>query len=339
MVTGPMKPVLAVVRCPSCHGRLRMAPEALACASCGLTCPVVDGIPVLVLEPSSAEHDEIEHHIQTGKLREARHDHKAEQAAHFDLAVAEEFETIRPHGAPALYSFFLLEKCRRATAAIRLDLPGILALTVCGGSGMDAEFLARAGARVVSSDISLGAARRTRERARRYGLEITAVVADVEHLPFADRSFDLVLVHDGLHHLEEPEAGLAEMARVARRWVSITEPARAAATAIAVRAGLAVEREDAGNRVARLSPTEIGRFLSKAGFHLLLAQRYAMYYRHQPGSWFQALSRPAILPFVRAAWRAANALFGRAGNKMVVIAERTVPAENEISSAPQHPRE
>ncbi|MCA1571279.1 MAG: class I SAM-dependent methyltransferase [Chloroflexi bacterium] len=31
-----------------------------------------------------------------------------------------------------------------------------------------------------------------------------AVVADVEHLPYADRSLDMVYVHDGLHHLSDP---------------------------------------------------------------------------------------------------------------------------------------
>jgi ubiquinone/menaquinone biosynthesis C-methylase UbiE len=41
-------------------------------------------------------------------------------------------------------------------------------------------------------------------------------VADAERLPFPDRSIDVVYVHDGLHHLARPEAGLAEMTRVAR---------------------------------------------------------------------------------------------------------------------------
>lgn len=118
---------------------------------------------------------------------------------------------------------------------------------------MDAEFLARSGATVISSDISLGAAKRSAERAKRYGLRILPLVADVEHLPFLDRSVDLVYVHDGLHHLEKPLAGIAEMSRVASRAVSVTEPAQAAATRLAVRFGLALEREDAGNRVARVT--------------------------------------------------------------------------------------
>ena len=77
-----------------------------------------------------------------------------------------------------------------------------------------------------------GTSPRARQRAlrsvrRRHGLEIEAVTADATRLPFADRSFDVVLVHDGLHHLEDPWLGLAEMARVARHTVSVTEPAEA----------------------------------------------------------------------------------------------------------------
>jgi ubiquinone/menaquinone biosynthesis C-methylase UbiE len=271
------------------------------------------------------EHDEINHLAGHSTHGAEQDSHKAAQAEHFDRVVAEEFEITRPHATPRLYRFLLREKFRRASAPIGRDLIGATALTVCGGSGMDAEFLVRAGARVVASDISFGAARRARERSRRYGLAITSIVADVEHLPFNDNAIDLVFVHDGLHHLERPSAGLTEMARVARRWVSLTEPARAAATRLAVKSKLALEREEAGNLVARLSLAEVVELLRTAGFRSLAAQRYAMYYRHEPGSVFRILSRARIFPLVRVGWRAGNAVVGRAGNKLVVVAERTNP--------------
>lgn len=92
---------------------------------------------------------------------------------------------------------------------------------------MDGEILARAGAEVVCEDISLGAAKRAPERARRHEVMVAPVVADVERPPFADRNLDPAYVHDGLHHLARPYVGLAEMLRVAGRAVSITEPADA----------------------------------------------------------------------------------------------------------------
>ena len=242
----------------------------------------------------------------------------------------------RPHGAPRLYRFLLAEKFRRAVGPIRPHLVGASALTVCGGSGMDAEFLARAGATVISSDLSLGAATRAKVRSERYSLEIRSIVADVEHLPFADQSVDLVAVHDGLHHLDDPYAGLSEMARVARRWVVVTEPARASVTRLAIHLGLALETEEAGNRVARMEPSEVAAFLETRGYVVLRAERYAMYYPHHPGAVFDLLSRPRVFPIVRVGWRLANALLGRFGNKMVVLAQRD-EAGSSGSQSPSTP--
>ena len=103
----------------------------------------------------------------------------------------------------------------------------------------------------------------------------------------------------------------------------MSEPANAALTKAAVKLGLAAEWEDAGNRVWRLTSADVQERLADAGFNTVSAERYAMYYRHEPGRLFQIMSRGGIFPLVRVWWRAANALFGRFGNKMVVVAERT----------------
>lgn len=315
-------PVPVALVCPVCRGTLAVDRNTMTCRQCRRTYPVIDGIPVLLHDLSVSGHDELDHHADPADQTAA---HKTAQARHFDRAVAEHFEVMRPHGTPRFYRFLLLERFRRATGPIRPHLIGSSALTVCGGSGMDAEFLARAGASVVSTDISIGAARRTRERAQRYGLDITSIVADVEHLPFADSAFEFVYVHDGLHHLERPSIGLREMARVAGRWVSVTEPARASATSVAVRMGVALDREEAGNQVFRLTPAEVVQVLGTAGYRPLVAERYVMYYRHEPGSIFRALSGPRIFPLARLGWRIGNLVLGMAGNKMVVVAERRDP--------------
>jgi ubiquinone/menaquinone biosynthesis C-methylase UbiE len=251
----------------------------------------------------------------------AADDLKSRQAAFFDREDAA-FEVSRPHGTPAFYAHLLDEKFRRATSRLRPLLTGATALVVCGGSGMDAEFLADAGASVVTSDISPGAVRRALERAQRYGFSLAAVVADVERLPFRDQSFDLVYVHDGLHHLARPLAGLAEMARVARKAVSVTEPARAAATAVAVRVGLALAREEAGNDVMRLTLEDVAAELRAQGFRILEAERYGMFYRHRPGRPSHLLSQRAALVPATHALAAANRVAGRFGNKLAVQAVR-----------------
>ena len=302
--------------CPDCRRRIepQAPPAAFSCGACGWRGQEADGISILLRDPELSVHDELDHEHGGG--------HKAAQSAHFDRPGEEDFETDRPHGTPRLYKFLLGEKFRRAVGPIRPFMAGSSALIVCGGSGMDAEYLARIGADVTTSDLSLGAAIRARLRAQRHSFRAASVVADVERLPYQDESFDTVAVHDGLHHLADPFAGLSEMARIARHWVLVSEPAQASVTRFAARFGLALETEAAGNRVARLEVRDVSAFLSARGFVVLRAQRYAMYYPHHPGATFRLLSRPGIFPIVRICWRIANKLVGRFGNKMVVVAER-----------------
>lgn len=63
--------------------------------------------------------------------------------------------------------------------------------------------------RAVGLDLSLGMLSRTPGGSR-------AVQGDCTRLPFPDRRFDLVFARALLHHLPEPEAGLAEIRRVLR---------------------------------------------------------------------------------------------------------------------------
>jgi ubiquinone/menaquinone biosynthesis C-methylase UbiE len=253
-------------------------------------------------------------------------EHKERQVAFFDQDPRDDFGVMRPRGAPGLYRWLLEEKFRRSILGLEDLLPGATALTICGGSGLDAELLTRAGVRVILSDISLGVVLQARERAKRYDLDLELVVADAERLPFRDASVDLVYVHDGLHHLERPSVALAEMARVARRAVSITEPAEAFLTAAAVRLGWAEHEEEAGNVVRRLRLDEIVPELRDHGFEPVRPHRYAMYYRHWPGRGMRALSHPLLLPLAKAGFAALN-VAGRYGNKLTVQAIR-VPAND-----------
>jgi SAM-dependent methyltransferase len=148
------------------------------------------------------------------------------------------------------------------------------------------------------------------------------LVADAERLPFSDRSVDVVYVHDGLHHLADPLVGLAEMARVAARAVSVTEPARAAVTRLAIRAGIAGEFEDAGNRVERVTVDELRAELHRRGFDVVHAERYGMFYRHAPKRPMRFFSRRGLLRVSQAAFLIGNRLAGGLGNKLAVQAVR-----------------
>jgi ubiquinone/menaquinone biosynthesis C-methylase UbiE/uncharacterized protein YbaR (Trm112 family) len=301
--------LLAVLRCARCRvgGVAPVQDGRFRCVSCGACYESAAGIPVF-LPPEAA-------------LPSDGSSHKEQQIAFFDRDPRDDFGVTRPRGAPALHRWLLEEKFRRSILGLEDLLPGATALTICGGSGLDAELLARAGARVILSDISLGVVLQARERAKRYGLDLDLVVADAERLPFRDASVDLVYVHDGLHHLERPSVALAEMARVARRAVSITEPAEASLTTVAVRLGWAEHEEEAGNVVRRLRLDDIVRQLRDNGFEPVQAHRYAMYYRHWPGRVVRALSHPRLLSLAKAGFAALN-VAGRYGNKLTVQAIR-----------------
>lgn len=310
--------LLELLTCPACRdGALRgleagLTDGVLECSRCGRHYPVRGGIPVL-LPPgldTSCIHDELHELCR----------HKRQQADYFDREVAAEFEVSRPHGAPLAYQWLMAEKFRRSTELLP-SLDGATVLDVCCGSGMDAEFLARRGARVIALDISEGCAARAVERARRHGLDYLVLVGDVERLPIRSGGVDISRVHDGLHHLSDPMLGLRELARVARHAVSVNEPADALGTQVAVRLGIATNRESAGNRVARLRAEAICRELRSAGFKPT-ARRYLMYYKHQPGGVMRLLSRPGVHQAYRCMFELSNAAIGRWGNKLQVTALR-----------------
>ena len=289
--------------CPDCRSSLSWSDTSAEC-ECGRIHPIVDEIPILLPgRPLS----------QQKRLQGMEHDSHPNP----------ELDIRRPVGTPALMGWMLEERFRRSIAGLEPLLPGATAVSACGGSGMDAELLARRGCRVLSVDISMGATRRARERALRHGLDITPVVADAEHLPLADRSVDVGYVQDGLHHLEHPLAGLRELARVAGRAVAASEPAEAGITRLAVVLGIARNEEPGGNRVARVRPAEMDDLLRGLGFPEPRLQRYGMHYAPDGGRLVRALSRPRLGPVARGLLIAANSVAGRLGNKLAVRALRT----------------
>src|SRR5699024_10931144 len=80
------------------------------------------------------------------------------------------------------------------------------------GTGTSATAIARAGARVVAADFSLGMMSVGRTR----GAPVPFVGADAQHLPLADDAFDAAVISFGLRNVRDPRAVLAEMTRVVR---------------------------------------------------------------------------------------------------------------------------
>jgi ubiquinone/menaquinone biosynthesis C-methylase UbiE/uncharacterized protein YbaR (Trm112 family) len=317
---------LSLLRCPNCKspdaleiviekGDDRVVTEGqLLCPNCGSTFPVKDGIPHML--PSNL----LARDSDQGKT--LSEEQKMAQIAHFDSIGASEIEVNRPHGFGKALNFLLDTKFETVTHLWGEPVAESIVLDLCCGSGMDAEYLANAGANVVGVDISIGALRGAQERARRYGLEYDLVLGDAENLPVRDRAFQLAYVHDGLHHLNSPEKGFSEMARVASEGILVTEPAKTLLTEVAIRLGIADIREESGNLVHRFSESELRFFCDQAMLQMPKLNRYLMYYRQRPFQFFQLLENRLLFSIFVILYMVTNLLFGRWGNKIALVARR-----------------
>lgn len=90
--------------------------------------------------------------------------------------------------------------------------PGQRILDLAAGTGVSSVAFAKAGAEVVPCDFSIGmlsAGKKARP-------ELPFVAGDATKLPFADDTFDAVLVSFGIRNFVDPVAGLREMRRVTK---------------------------------------------------------------------------------------------------------------------------
>ncbi|GHF05729.1 class I SAM-dependent methyltransferase [Pseudolysinimonas yzui] len=86
-------------------------------------------------------------------------------------------------------------------------------LEVAIGTGRSLEFYP-SDVELTGVDLSPAMLRRARHRATELGLKPAFKVADVEHLPYDDGSFDTVVCALGLCSIPRPDAAVREMARV-----------------------------------------------------------------------------------------------------------------------------
>lgn len=85
------------------------------------------------------------------------------------------------------------------------------------GAGYDAYTFIRAGADYTGIDLTPENPERVRVHLAHYGMDPNVLEGDVEQLPFADASFDVVYSNGVLHHTPSPERAFSEAFRVLRR--------------------------------------------------------------------------------------------------------------------------
>ena len=245
---------------------------------------------------------------------------RARQVEFYASLDAEE-EIERPRHYPRPVRFLLEEKLRRALALLE-PLASTDALCVCGGSGMDAEWLAHLGIRPTILDVSPDALARARIRAARHGFEIKLVRGDAARLPFSDRCFGMALVHDGLHHLHDPYRALDEMARVARHELVVMEPAHATLTRLAAALGLAAAVEPAGNVVRRISAARCRARIQTCGWRHVRSARDLVYYQRWTFGIYRLANHARVFAAFVLIHRLLNLAVGHWGNSLKVVARR-----------------
>jgi 2-polyprenyl-3-methyl-5-hydroxy-6-metoxy-1,4-benzoquinol methylase len=87
-------------------------------------------------------------------------------------------------------------------------------LDLGAGMGGFAVAMQSAGERIVAFDYNFAYCEIARTRAKRYDLDLAALVGAGEALPFASKSFHVVTCWDVLEHVQEPTHLLCEIARV-----------------------------------------------------------------------------------------------------------------------------
>ena len=139
-------------------------------------------------------------------IREARE----AAAGHYFARYAGEWDELRAlHSADA--------EVERRLAEALADAPLGHLLDIGTGTGRIAEFFADRAERIVALDKNLEMLRVARAKLQHLpAAQIELVQGDFAELPFADASFDTVILHQVLHFAPDPAPALAEAARVLR---------------------------------------------------------------------------------------------------------------------------
>jgi 2-polyprenyl-3-methyl-5-hydroxy-6-metoxy-1,4-benzoquinol methylase len=152
----------------------------------------------------------------------------------------------------------------------------------CGEGVLTEQWAAALGTgRIVGTDLEDPKLRAEWATRTRPNLRFEAM--PVESLSFADDEFDLVAATEVLEHVSDPEQAVAEMARVARRWLLVSVPHEPLWRMLNVARGAYVR--DLGNTPGHLN------HWSRAGFQRLLSTHGQVVETRSPFPWTMLLVR------------------------------------------------
>jgi SAM-dependent methyltransferase/uncharacterized protein YbaR (Trm112 family) len=178
-----------LLRCPVCHERLVVGSGDLLCSAprCKTRHPVIDSIPILLNEHESVF---------------TRSDFVARRNTTFELSRSRLKERIDQLLPVLGKNWVARENYERFGQLLRERSPDPVVLVIGGsipGQGMQA-LKSHPGIRFVETDVSFG--------------PCTRVICDARDLPFADQTFDGVIIQAVLQYVADPGRCVSEIARV-----------------------------------------------------------------------------------------------------------------------------
>ena len=169
----------------------------------------------------------------------------------------------------------LAELWRRAAPASILDVG-------CGEGVLTEQWADElGGGRIVGIDLDDPKLKAEWAKRRRPNLEYR--VEDATHLSFGDDEFDMATAIEVLEHVPEPERTVAEMARVAGRWLLVSVPREPLWRGLNMARGAYLK--DFGN-----TPGHINHW-SKRGFVAMLSRHGSVEEVRSPFPWTMVLVR------------------------------------------------
>jgi 2-polyprenyl-3-methyl-5-hydroxy-6-metoxy-1,4-benzoquinol methylase len=168
----------------------------------------------------------------------------------------------------------MFELLDRAAPASILDVG-------CGEGVLTEQWADRTPGRVVGIDLDDPKLRAEWARRERPNLEFHA--GDGHTLPYRDGEFEAATAMEVLEHVPDPEAMLAEMTRVASRWVLVSVPREPLWRALNMARGAYLR--DFGNTPGHLN------HWSRQGFARFVARRGEIVELRSPLPWTMALLR------------------------------------------------
>jgi SAM-dependent methyltransferase len=186
--------------CPGCKQPLEREAQGFSCLRCGAIYPEIAGIPIL-LPPNESTFKSLER-----EYWDKRHAKESEIAALQAVYAAANFSD----------DWDTLSYMQELMATIP---PPATVLEVGAGLSSQGIPLALAhGYEVVVTDIAVAslAANRQAVAAITASPSLTYYAVDADYLPFAEESFDIVLLHATLHHLPTPKNTIRELVRCLR---------------------------------------------------------------------------------------------------------------------------